>query len=120
MPMPPDMKHWQRRSTASPMRDTRRFSLALNLEDELQAEAYATLRNAPRGSRTNLICRAVLAYGNNSRFLEEVRQMIRDEMSNIGPISMTPIQRNTNDSKAGQIDEDVLGFLRSLEGDDDG
>lgn len=102
------------------MRDTRRFSLALNLEDELQAEAYAILRNAPRGSRTNLICRAVLAYGNNRRFFEEVRQMIRDELSNIGPISMTPVQQNTNGSKAGQIDEDVLGFLRSLEGDDDG
>ena len=101
------------------MRDIRRISLALNLEDELQARAYSILKQAPHGSRTNFICRAVCSCENNSILIDEIRHAINEEFRNIGPMSFSTTQLNTNDKEAEQINDDVLGFLRSLEGSDD-
>ena len=68
----------------------------------------------PAGERTGAVCRMICEHKNQRELLEAVRQAIRQELQG----SQDP-NRTSSARRPGSIDEDVLGFLASLqEGDD--
>ena len=67
----------------------------------------------PAGQRSAAVCRMICEHREQQELLDAVRQAIRQELQG----SQTQITQAA--PQAGSIDEDVLGFLASLqEGDD--
>lgn len=67
----------------------------------------------PAGQRSAAVCRMICEHREQQELLDAVRQAIRQELQG----SQTQITQAA--PQAGDIDDDVLGFLVSLqEGDD--
>ena len=67
----------------------------------------------PAGQRSATVCRMICEHREQRELLEAVRQVIRQELQG------SQIQIAQAAPQAGDIDDDVLGFLVSLqEGDD--
>ena len=98
------------------MGEIRRVNLSLNLSAPHQREAWKLLRAIPARQRTNTVCRALCRMYEQDSTLEAVRQIIREEL---GRAALVPETEKTERSQAGDVDDDVLGFLRSLQGGDD-
>ena len=83
-----------------------------------QREAWERLCAIPAGQRTDTVCRAVCRMYEQKSLLEAVRQMIREELHSVEFISGK--EKSAQPQEAGDVDENVLGFLFSLqqEGDD--
>ena len=83
-----------------------------------QREAWERLCAIPAGQRTDTVCRAVCRMYEQKSLLEAVRQMIREELHSVEFISAK--EKPEQPQEAGDVDENVLGFLFSLqqEGDD--
>lgn len=96
-----------------PMAERRRLNLSLNLSVPHQREAWKLLRAIPAGQRTDAVCRAVCQRLEWESLLEAVRQILREELKNISVISTT----ESTQQQAGDVDENVLGFLLSLQND---
>ena len=83
------------------------------MSSPIQRRAWKKLTEIPAGQRTAAVCRMVCEYKGQRELLEAVRQAIRQELQG------SQIQIAQAAPQAGSIDEDVLGFLASLqEGDD--
>ena len=79
----------------------------------IQRQAWKKLMDIPAGKRTDHVCRMICEHENQRELLEAVRQAVRQELQG----SQSQITQAS--PQAGSIDEDVLGFLASLqEGDD--
>lgn len=83
-----------------------------------QREAWERLCAIPAGQRTDTVCRAVCRMYEQESLLEAVRQMVREELHGLEFISAK--EEPEQPQEAGDVDENVLGFLFSLqqEGDD--
>ena len=82
----------------------------------LQREAWNRLCAIPAGQRTDTVCRAVCRMYEQDALLEALRQIVREELCGVEFVSA---KGKTEQPEAGDVDESVLGFLRSLqEGDD--
>ena len=67
----------------------------------------------PAGQRSAAVCRMICEHREQRELLDAVRQVIRQELQG------SQIQIEQAALQAGDIDDDVLGFLVSLqEGDD--
>lgn len=67
----------------------------------------------PAGQRTAAVCRMICEYRDQQELLDAVRQTIRQELQG-SQIKITEAAPQT-----GNVDDDVLGFLASLqEGDE--
>ena len=67
----------------------------------------------PAGQRSAAVCRMICEHSEQRELLEAVRQVIRQELQG----SQTQITQAA--PQAGDVDDDVLGFLVSLqEGED--
>ena len=67
----------------------------------------------PAGQRSAAVCRMICEHREQRELLEAVRQVIRQELQG------SQIQVAQAAPQAGDVDDDVLGFLVSLqEGDD--
>lgn len=98
------------------MAEKRRLNLSFSMASPLQREAWNRLRAIPSGQRTEAVCRAVCRVREQDALLEAVRAAIREELGNASFVSS---KEKTVQPQAGDVDENVLGFLRSLqEGDD--
>ena len=98
------------------MADKRRLNLSLNLSAPLQREAWERLCAIPVGQRTDAVCRAVCRMYEQELLAETVRRIIREELHSVEMISA---KEKFEQPQAGDVDDNVLGFLRSLqEGDD--
>ena len=82
-----------------------------------QREAWERLCAIPAGQRTETVCRAVGRMHEQESLLEAVRQTIREELHGV---EIIPEKEESEQPQAGDVDENVLGFLFSLqqEGDD--
>ena len=82
-----------------------------------QREAWERLCAIPAGQRTDTVCRAVCRMYEQESLLETVRQTIREELHSVEFIS---VKEGSEQPQAGDVDENVLGFLFALqqEGDD--
>ena len=91
----------------------KRINLSFSMSSPIQRRAWKKLTEIPAGQRTAAVCRMVCEYKGQQELLEAVRQAIRQELQG------SQIQIAQAAPQAGSIDEDVLGFLASLqEGDD--
>ena len=88
------------------MAEKRRLNLSFSMASPQQREAWRILRAIPSGRRTEAVCRAVCQVD----LADTIRTIIREELQNIH------IEKENNTgTQAGDVDEDVLGFLRSLQ-----
>ena len=98
------------------MADKRRLNLSFSMASPFQREAWERLCAIPAGQRMDTVSRAVCRMYEQESLLETVRQMIREELRQVEFVSVT---EKTEQPQAGDVDDDVLGFLRSLqEGED--
>lgn len=91
-----------------------RLNLSLNLSSPFQQEAWKRLCAIPAGQRTDAVCRAVCRMYEQNALLEAVRQIIREELRGVEFISAKEI---TEQPQAGDVDDNVLGFLLALQND---
>ena len=88
------------------MAEKRRLNLSFSMASPQQREAWRILRAIPAGRRTEAVCRAVC----QADLVDTVRTVIREELQ-----SIHFAKENEIGTQAGDVDEDVLGFLRSLQ-----
>ena len=99
------------------MADKRRLNLSLNLSVPHQREAWKVLRAIPARQRTSTVCRMICQAREQESLLEAIRALFREELGRVAFVSETEKKELT---QAGNVADDVLGFLRSLqEGDDE-
>ncbi|MCI8479212.1 MAG: hypothetical protein HFE97_12930 [Oscillospiraceae bacterium] len=96
------------------MADKRRLNLSFSMASPLQREAWKRLCNIQAGQRTDAVCRAVCRMYEEEALLEAVRQIIQEELHNMEFIS---IKEKNEQPQAGNVDENVLGFLLALQND---
>ena len=73
---------------------------------------WKILSATPPGRRTDTVCRIVQEHAARQELLEAVRTVVREEMARLQP----PVQeKTTNEQTAGAVDDNVLGFLLSLQ-----
>lgn len=91
----------------------KRLNLSFSMTSPVQQRAWKKLMDIPAGQRSAAVCRMICEHKNQQELLETVRQAVRQELQG------SQIQITQAAPQAGSIDEDVLGFLASLqEGDD--
>ena len=91
------------------MSEKRRLNLSFSMASPLQREAWRILRTGPSGQRTDTICRAVCRSCAETALLDAVRNIVREELRSVEFI------QKTEQPQAGDVDENVLGFLLSLQ-----
>ena len=101
------------------MADKKRLNLSFSMASPLQREAWERLSAIPAGQRTEAVCRAVCRMHERDSLVETVRAVIREELHSVEFISTK--EKSEQLQYAGDVDEDILGFLLTLqkEGDDD-
>ena len=94
------------------MAEKRRLNLSFSMSSPLQREAWKRLCAIPSGQRTETVCRAVCRMNEYDALVETVRQIVREELRGVEFVSATekPVQ-----PQAGDVDENVLGFLLALQ-----
>ncbi len=98
------------------MAEKRRVNLSLNLSVPHQREAWKVLRAIPARQRTSTVCRMICQAREQESLLEAIHALLREELGRVAFVSETEKPEPT---QAGDVDDGVLGFLRSLqEGDD--
>jgi len=98
------------------MAEKRRLNLSLNLSIPQQREVWHILRAIPPGRRTDAVCRMVLEHKRQTELLDTVRATIREELQKVH----IPATGKTEQPRAGNVDDSVLGFLLSLQNDEQG
>ncbi len=99
------------------MKEKSRFSLSLYLDDPDQRETAELLKAIPPGQRTAYICRAVRWLHDQEQLMDAMRSMLREELKDMPRGEHTePMQVEAPDDR---IDDNVLAFLRNLQGDGD-
>ncbi len=96
------------------MADKRRVNLSLNLSAPHQREAWGIIRAIPAGQRTDAVCRMICKGYKRDALLEEIRAVIREELHNVEFVS---VKEKTGQPQAGDLDDNVLGFLLALQND---
>ena len=91
------------------MSEKRRLNLSFSMASPLQREAWRILRTVPSGQRTNAVCWAVCRSCAETTLLDAVRNIVREELRSVEFI------QKTEQPQAGDVDENVLGFLLSLQ-----
>ena len=97
------------------MAEKKRLNLAFSMSSPLQREAWEILRAVPSGQRTEAVCRAVCRMWEREALLEAVRQIIREELRNMEMLSP---KEKPGQPQAGDVDDNVLGFLLALQNDE--
>ena len=91
----------------------KRLNLSFSMTSPVQQRAWKKLMDIPAGQRSAAVCRMICEHREQQELLDAVRQAIRQELQG----SETQITQAA--PQAGDVDDDVLGFLVSLqEGDD--
>ena len=100
------------------MADKRRLNLSFTMSSPIQREAWDLLYTIPAGQRTETVCRALCRMYGQETLLETIRQTIREELRGVELISAK--EEPEQSQEAGDVDENVLGFLFALQqgGDD--
>ncbi len=106
---------WTSCRPALPMADKRRLNLSFSMASPLQREAWDILSAIPAGQRTDAVCHAVCRARERDNLLDAVRLAIREEL---GGVELTT-EKSARAQEAGDVGDDVLGFLRSLQKGDD-
>ena len=95
------------------MVERQRLNLSFAMSSPLQREAWALLSAVPPGQRIDAVCHAVCRVHERDSLLDAVRTAIREELGGASFTTEQPKQPQ----KAGDIGDDVLGFLLALQND---
>lgn len=99
-----------RRSWHGSMSGKKRLNLSFSMASPTQRQAWRKLMEIPTGQRSAAVCRMACEYRSQKELLDAVRQELRDRQI---------IVQESTANQAGDVEEDVLGFLLSLqEGDE--
>ena len=90
-----------------------RLNLAFSMDSPLQREAWVLLSAIPAGQRTDAVCHAVCRAHEQDNLLDAVRTAIREELGGASFKTEQPQQPQ----QAGDVDDNVLGFLLALQND---
>ena len=104
---------WGSCRPALTMSEKRRLNLSFSMASPLQREAWRILSAVPAGQRTDAVCHAVCRVHEWDSLLDAVRTAIREELGSASFITEKPEQPQ----EAGDVDDDVLGFLLALQND---
>lgn len=96
------------------MAEKRRLNLAFSMATPRQREAWKILRAIPSGQRTDAVCRTILEHRSQQELLDAVRTAVQEELRHI---QITPQIEQAEQTEAGSVNDDVLGFLLSLQND---
>ena len=96
------------------MSDRRRLNLSFSMTSPLQREAWDILSAVPVGQRIDALCLAVCREHDRDSLLDAVRTAIREEL---GSASFVPSTEKPVQPQTGDMDDNVLGFLWSLQND---
>mgnify|MGYP001073375533 FL=1 len=97
------------------MAEKKRLNLAFSMASPLQREAWQLLSAVPPGQRTDAVCHAVCRVQERDSLLDALRAMLREELGGPGYISTT--EKCVQPQEAGDVGDDVLGFLLALQND---
>ena len=95
------------------MVERQRLNLSFAMSSPLQREAWALLSAVPPGQRIDAVCHAVCRVHERDSLLDAVRTAIREELGGASFTTEQPKQPQ----EAGDIGDDVLGFLLALQND---
>ena len=95
------------------MSEKRRLNLSFSMASPLQREAWAILSAIPAGQRTDAVCHAVCRAHEETTMLDALRAVLREEW---GGVSLTT-EKCVQPQEAGNVGNDVLGFLLALQND---
>ena len=93
--------------------DRRRLNLSLSMTSPLQREAWAILSAIPAGQRTDAVCHAVCRTHEETTMLDALRAVLREEWGS----SSVKTEKSARTQEAGDVGDDVLGFLLALQDD---
>jgi len=96
------------------MSEKRRLNLSFSMASPLQREAWAVLSAIPAGQRTDAVCHAVCRTHEETTMLDALRAVLREEWGG----SLTT-EKCVQPQEAGDVGDDVLGFLLDLQGGDE-
>ena len=96
------------------MSEKRRLNLSFSMASPLQREAWAILSAIPAGQRTDAVCHAVCRTHEETTMLDALRAVLREEWGG----SLTT-EKCVQPQEAGDVGDDVLGFLLDLQGGDE-
>ena len=91
------------------MADKRRLNLSFSLTSPQQREAWRILSSIPVGQRTDTVCRMVCKAHE-----QDARGLIREELRHLDLTT-----EKSRQAQAGDMDENVLGFLLALQQEGD-
>lgn len=94
------------------MGEKRRLNLSFSMASPLQRETWRILSAVPAGQRTDAVCHAVCRVNERDSLLDAVRTVIREELGG----SLTT-ENYAQPQEAGDVGDDVLGFLLALQND---
>ena len=95
--------------------DKRRLNLSFSMSSPFQRDAWELLSAVPPGQRIDAVCRAVCQMYGQKSLLETVRAAIREELRGMEVVSAT--EKPEQPREAGDVGDDVLGFLFALQND---
>ena len=95
------------------MSEKRRLNLSFSMASPLQRKAWEILSAVPAGQRTDAVCHAVCRIHERDNLLDAVRTAIRAELGGASFTTEQPQQPQ----QAGDVDDNVLGFLLALQDD---
>ena len=98
------------------MSEKRRLNLSFSMASPLQQEAWAILSAIPAGQRTDAVCHALCRAHDEGAMLDALRTVLREEWGGVGSTTEKPARAQ----EAGDVGNDVLGFLLALQDDDGG
>ena len=96
------------------MDEVRRLGLTLFMSSPLQREAWSILSALPARQRTEAICLALCRAHERDAVMDMVRQVIREDRC---AAQHGPKKSNMEQPRIGDVGDDVLDFLRSLQDD---
>ncbi len=95
------------------MSEKRRLNLSFSMASPLQREAWAILSAIPAGQRTDAVCHAMCRAHGETTMLDALRAVLREEWGGVGFSTEKCVQ----EQGAGDVGDDVLGFLLALQDD---
>ena len=96
------------------MAGTRRLNLSFSLTSHQQREAWPIFRSIPAGQRTDAVCRTARKAHAQASLRSAIRGLIREELRHLD----LTIEKSQQ-AQAGDMDENVLGFLLALQQEGD-
>lgn len=97
------------------MPEKRRLNLSLSMASPRQRAVWKILSAIPPGQRTDTVCRIVQEHAVRKELLDAVRTVVREELERF-----QPQETIAKEQPAGVVDDNVLGFLLSLQQEEGG